>query len=161
MTIGYNPDFNPTGIEGGIDTNLVPWIDLPQAPGMSIKSLRASSESGMFTVVARVKKGTRLGELVHLGAMDMLVLSGSMTYAQGPMAGTLHPGTWGYVPANARIAGLSACASARRLIRVLPSRSPSRPPTRASWSGLLRMLPATPAVRCIRISSIPAACRGA
>ncbi len=83
MTIGYNPDFNPTGIEGGIDTNLVPWIELSQAPGMSIKPLRASSESGMFTVVARVKKGTRLGELVHLGAMDMLVLSGSMTYAQG------------------------------------------------------------------------------
>ncbi len=116
MTIGYNPDFNPTGIEGGIDTNLVPWIELSQAPGMSIKPLRASSESGMFTVVARVKKGTRLGELVHLGAMDMLVLSGSMTYAQGPMAGTLHPGTWGYVPANARIAGLSANADVEILI---------------------------------------------
>ena len=108
MSIGYNPDFNPTGIEGGIDTNLVPWIDLPQAPGIAVKPLRASTESGMFTVVARVKEGTRLGELVHLGAMDMMVLSGSMTYAKGPMAGTLHPGTWGYVPANARIAGLSA-----------------------------------------------------
>ena len=50
---GYNPEFNPTGIEGGIDTNALPWIDLPQAPGMAIKPLRASSESGMFTVVVK------------------------------------------------------------------------------------------------------------
>jgi len=28
MNTGYNPDFNPTGIEGGVDTNLIPWIDL-------------------------------------------------------------------------------------------------------------------------------------
>ena len=46
MNTGYNPEFNPTGIEGGVDTNFIPWIDLPQAPGMSIKPLRASSESG-------------------------------------------------------------------------------------------------------------------
>jgi hypothetical protein len=108
MNTGYNPDFNPTGIEGGIDTNLLPWINLPQAPGMSIKPLRASTESGMFSVIARMEKATVLPELVHLGAMDMIVLSGSMTYPEGPMAGTLEPGTWGYVPANSKIARLSA-----------------------------------------------------
>ncbi|MCZ6712264.1 MAG: hypothetical protein O7B25_18020 [Gammaproteobacteria bacterium] len=108
MSTGYNPEFNPTGIEGGVDTNLLPWIELPQAPGMSIKPLRASTESGMFSVIARREKATVLPELVHLGAMDMIVLSGSMTYPEGPMAGTLEPGTWGYVPANSKIARLSA-----------------------------------------------------
>ncbi len=103
MNTGYNPEFNPTGIEGGVDTNFIPWIDLPQAPGMSIKPLRASTESGMFSVIVRLQKGTELSGLVYLGAMDMLVLSGSMTYPDGPMAGTLEPGTWGYAPANARI----------------------------------------------------------
>ena len=108
MNTGYNPEFNPTGIEGGIDTNILPWIDLPQAPGLALKPLRASSESGMFSIIGRLRKGTQLAELVHLGAMDMMVLSGSMQYPEGPMAGVLEPGTWGYVPANARIAGLKA-----------------------------------------------------
>jgi hypothetical protein len=108
MNTSYNSDFKPTGIEGGVDTNLLPWITLPQAPGLSLKPLRASTESGMFSVIARMEKGTELSELVHLGAMDMLILSGKMTYPEGPMAGTLEPGVWGYVPANARIARLKA-----------------------------------------------------
>jgi hypothetical protein len=48
----------------------------------------------VISVVARLEKGTELSELVHLGAMDMIVLSGKMTYPEGPMAGTLEPGTW-------------------------------------------------------------------
>ena len=105
---GYNPEFKPNGIEGGIDTNALPWIDLPQASGVAIKPLRASTESGMFTVVMRINRGTELAGLVYLGAMDMMVLSGAMTYPEGPMAGTLGAGTWGYVPANARIDRLVA-----------------------------------------------------
>ncbi len=108
MSTAFNPDFNPTGIEGGVDTHAVPWLTLPQAPGLELKPLRASSESGMFSAIARVRRGTRLGALVHLGAMDLMVLSGALTYAEGPLAGTHGPGTWGYVPANARIAGLGA-----------------------------------------------------
>ncbi|MDH3640544.1 MAG: hypothetical protein OES38_00480 [Gammaproteobacteria bacterium] len=108
MNTGYNPEFSPTGIEGGIDTNTLPWIELPQAPGMSIKPLRASNESGMFSVIARLEKGTELARLVHLGAMDMIILSGCMTYPDGPMAGKLDPGTWGYVPANSKISRLKA-----------------------------------------------------
>jgi quercetin dioxygenase-like cupin family protein len=108
MNAGYNPEFNPSGIEGGVDTNLVPWIALPQVPGMSIKPLRASPESGMFSVVVKIEKDTAVSGLVHLGTMDMMVLSGSMTYPDGPMAGTLVAGTWGYVPANARIERLVA-----------------------------------------------------
>jgi quercetin dioxygenase-like cupin family protein len=103
MNTGYNPDFTPTGIEGGVDTNVIPWIDLPQAPGMAIKPLRASTETAMFSAVVRLTAGTEIEGLVHLGAMDLIVLSGRLTYPDGPMAGTLEPGTWGYVPANARI----------------------------------------------------------
>ena len=103
MNAGYNPDFNPTGIEGGVDTNDIPWMTLPQAPGMAIKPLRASSESGMFSAVIQVKGGTELKNLVYLGAMDMLVLSGTLNYPSGPMAGALDPGTWGYIPANAKV----------------------------------------------------------
>ena len=110
-----NPDFNPTGIEGGVDTNLIPWISLPQAPGTAIKPLRASAESGMFSVVFKVAKGSEFSRLVLLGAMDMIVLSGSLTYPQGPMAGTLEPGTWGYVPANSRIERLIATEDAEFL----------------------------------------------
>ena len=108
MSAGYNPEFNPTGIEGGVDTNTLPWIALPQAPGMSIKPLRASSESGMFSMIVQMKAGTVLTGLVHLGAMDMILLSGSMTYGEGPLASTLEPGIWGYIPANARINQLKA-----------------------------------------------------
>ncbi len=108
MNPGYNPEFNPTGIEGGIDTHAIPWIDVFPAPGMAIKPLRASLETGMFTVVVKLSRGTELAGLVHLGAMDMMVLSGSMTYPDGPLAGKLGPGTWGYVPANARIDRLVA-----------------------------------------------------
>ncbi len=53
MSVSYNPDYTPTGIEGGVDTNSLPWIPLDIAAGMSIKPLRASSESGMFSVVIR------------------------------------------------------------------------------------------------------------
>ena len=108
MSTACNSDVSPTGIEGGVDTHSVPWLTLPQAPGLLLKPLRASNESGMFTVIARMRSGTQLAPLVHLGAMDMLVLSGSMTYPAGPMAGTLAAGTWGYVPANTRIASLRA-----------------------------------------------------
>jgi quercetin dioxygenase-like cupin family protein len=109
MKKGYNPDFNPTGIEGGVDTNRIPWIEIAAAPGMAIKPLRASSESGMFSVVVRLRKGTHLQHLVYLGAMDLMVLSGSMEYPQGPLAATLEPGIWGYAPANSRIDELVAC----------------------------------------------------
>jgi quercetin dioxygenase-like cupin family protein len=108
MKSGYNPDFNPTGIEGGVDTNRIPWIELPSAPGLSFKPLRASLETGTFSAVVRLARGSKLAGLVHLGAMDMFVLSGRLTYPEGPLAGTLTPGAWGYVPANARIERLDA-----------------------------------------------------
>ena len=108
MNASFNPEFDPTGIEGGVDTNRLPWLAVPQAPGLLLKPLRASRESGMFSFIARLPRGTALASLVQLGAMNLMVLSGALTYPEGPMQGRLGPGTWGYVPANARIARLMA-----------------------------------------------------
>jgi quercetin dioxygenase-like cupin family protein len=103
---GYNPDFDPTGIEGGVDTNTLPWIEIAQAPGMAFKPLRASNESGMFSSVVKFAAGADLGSMVHLGAADLMVLSGRMRYTQEPLAGVVEPGVWGYIPANTRVEGL-------------------------------------------------------
>lgn len=108
MNAGYNPEFNPTGIEGGVDTNILPWIDLPAAHGLSIKPLRASPESGMFSAIVRVAGGSCVRDLVYLGGMDMIVLSGTMRYSGLGLEHLLEPGTWGYIPANARIDSLAA-----------------------------------------------------
>lgn len=108
MNAGYNPEFNPTGIEGGVDTNTLPWIDLPQAPGMAIKPLRASSESGLFSVIVRLAAGTHVRDLVFLGSMDLIILSGTMDCAGAGLNSRLEPGTWGFIPANTRIDSLDA-----------------------------------------------------
>ena len=70
MSSGYDPDFDPTGIEGGVDTNAVPWLDIPQAPGMRFKPLRASGESGMISAVVGLDAGAEMAPSVHLGAVD-------------------------------------------------------------------------------------------
>ena len=108
MAESYNPEFNPTGIEGGVDTNLLPWLDLPQAPSLSLKPLRASAETGAFSTIIRIKANTSISNLILLGAMDMMVLSGSLVFPEGPLAATVTPGTWGYVPANTRLENLQA-----------------------------------------------------
>jgi quercetin dioxygenase-like cupin family protein len=115
MNAGYNPDFSPTGIEGGVDTNALPWINLPQAPGIAIKPLRASTETGMFSVIVQLRADAVVRGLVYLGAMDMLVLSGRLTYDGEPLASILEPGTFGYVPANVRISALRALEDAEFL----------------------------------------------
>ena len=82
MTDGYNPDIAPTGIEGGVDTNALPWLDIPQAPGLRFKPLRASGETGMISAMVGLAAGTELAPAVHLGAADLLVLAGAS--ATGP-----------------------------------------------------------------------------
>lgn len=105
-TTGYSPDIVPTGIEGGADTNALPWIESPQAPGWRIKPLRASNESGVFSMILGLDAGVALRMTVHLGAADLFVLSGRMRYTQEPLAATIEAGTWGYIPANSRVEGL-------------------------------------------------------
>ena len=106
MSVSYNSEFDPTGIEGGIDTNSMPWIEIKQAPGMRFKPLRASRESGWFSMIVQVEAGTELATTVFLGGTDMMILSGRMTYTRGELAATIGPGIWGYIPANSRVEGI-------------------------------------------------------
>ncbi|MBB33306.1 MAG: hypothetical protein CL455_06600 [Acidimicrobiaceae bacterium] len=106
MTASYNPDYDPDGIEGGIDTNVMPWIEIKQAPGMRFKPLRASQESGWFSLIVQIEAGVELPPMVYLGGGDMMLLSGLLSYTKGDLAATIGPGIWGYIPANSRIEGL-------------------------------------------------------
>lgn len=105
---GYNPDFDPSGIEGGVDTHTLPWIALPHAAGLSVKPLRASAETGVFTAVMQLRAGSVWPATVHLGAMDLLVLSGELRFTGGDISGRFGPGSFGYIPANARVNGIHA-----------------------------------------------------
>ena len=44
-----NPEYTPSGVGDCIDTNKLPWIPIPNAPGMSIKPARASGETVSYT----------------------------------------------------------------------------------------------------------------
>lgn len=98
----------PTGVEGGIDTNTRTWIEVPQAPGLVFKPLRASGETGIFSSLVRLESKTSLGPLVAMGAVDLTVLSGQCTIAGGSMDTTVSTGTYGYIPANTRLDGITA-----------------------------------------------------
>ena len=50
----FNPEYNPNGAEGSLDTNKLPWIPLTNVEGLSIKPVRASSESGMFSLIFKL-----------------------------------------------------------------------------------------------------------
>lgn len=98
--MAFNPDFDPSGSEGGVDTNALPWLALQGVAGMSIKPLRASMESGMFNLIVRLDKGSTLERLVSLAGMDLLVLSGELMYSDEAGDSILEPGVWGYMSAN-------------------------------------------------------------
>lgn len=106
--MSYNPDYDPTGLEGGVDTNTLPWIAVRQVEGLSFKPLRASKETGLFSVLLRIEKGTTLPEAVGMGGLDLLVLSGKLVYTQDSKTSILRPGSWGFMPANKPIAPLVA-----------------------------------------------------
>jgi len=104
----FNPEWKPEGMEGGVDTNSLPWLPLDQMPGCSIKPLRVSGETGAFTAIVQVAAGTKMPAHVHLGASDTFMLSGKMSYSNGPMQGSIGPGVWGYTPAMAKMEGNTA-----------------------------------------------------
>lgn len=104
----YNPEWKPNGIEGGVDTHSLPWIECPLMPGCSFKPLRASKETGHFTVIIKQPKGVSLPDHVLLGAQDLFVLSGELSVTNGPLSGSVGPGVWGYAPAGARMQGNTA-----------------------------------------------------
>ena len=106
MSEAINVDYDPTGIEGGVDTNVLPWMAVPGTVGVHLKPLRASTESGMFSVVVKLEAGATLAPSTCLGGMDLFVLSGEVLYEEDGVQSTLEPGTWGHIPANTRITSM-------------------------------------------------------
>ena len=101
-SLAFNPEFDPDGAEGGVDTNLLPWLPLSGVSGLSLKPLRASMESGMFSMIVRLEKGAVLEPICCLcRAWICWCLSGSLDYADDSNGDShLEPGIWGYLSAN-------------------------------------------------------------
>jgi len=104
----FNPEYNPNGAEGSLDTNKLPWIPLDNVKGLSVKPVRASSESGMFSLIFKLDGGSTFPTSIYLGGMDLLVLSGQLNYEQDDQESTLAPGTWGFIPANSKVNSIKA-----------------------------------------------------
>lgn len=114
--LGYNPEYDPTGIEGGLDTNELPWLPVPHADGMFIKPLRASLETGFFTSIIKLSAGTTLPGLFWFGGCDLLVLSGDLSWEMPDSSAHLEPGVWGYMPANTRTGAIRADSDTELLL---------------------------------------------
>eukprot|EP00929_Paragymnodinium_shiwhaense_P014921 TRINITY_DN12290_c0_g1_i1.p1 TRINITY_DN12290_c0_g1~~TRINITY_DN12290_c0_g1_i1.p1 ORF type:complete len:434 (+),score=56.59 TRINITY_DN12290_c0_g1_i1:89-1390(+) len=131
----YNPEWTATGVEAAVDTNEIPWIPLAQhdlsykcrpdatgfGVGVSCKPLRASDETGAFTLLLRLEDGAELPSLVHLGAADLYVLSGELRCAEGSavaqkVAKVLTPGYWGYIPSLSKVNGMKALRTTELLM---------------------------------------------
>ena len=78
----FNPEFNPLGAEGSIDTNAMPWIPIKDVSGLYVKPIRVSPESGMFSIIFKLDEGCSFPSSIYLGGMDLLVLSGQLNYVQ-------------------------------------------------------------------------------
>jgi len=115
-SLAFNPEFDPDGAEGGVDTNLLPWLPLSGVAGFSLKPLRASMESGMVSVIVRLEKGAVLERLLSLSGMDLLVLSGALDYADDSGESHLEPGIWGYLSANTCMQRLTAAEESELLV---------------------------------------------
>ena len=116
MAEAINPDYDPTGIEGGVDVNVLPWMAVPGAAGTHLKPLRASDENGMFSAVVKLEAGAGLRSATPLGGMDLLILSGEVHYEEDGIRSTLGPGTWGYLPANTAIDSMVGEGDAELLV---------------------------------------------
>ena len=115
-SLAFNPEFDPDGAEGGVDTNRLPWLPLDGVAGFSLKPLRASMESGMFSLIVRLEQGADLKRLLSLSGMDLLVLSGALDYSDETGTSRLEPGIWGYLSANTCMERLSAVEASELLI---------------------------------------------
>lgn len=79
---------------------LVHCPDLPwhmMGPGTWFKLLRISEETGAWTILIKMEKGSRFAPHKHLGAAEFFVTKGSFDYR----AGTAKVGDYGYEPLGA------------------------------------------------------------
>ncbi len=75
-----------------------PW--LPFYPGIDFKLLRASQETGYWTVLLNCSKGSTIPRHEHLGAGEYYIVSGKMEVRDGVENGgiTAMTGDYGYEP---------------------------------------------------------------
>jgi hypothetical protein len=75
-----------------------PW--LPFSDGIDFKLLRASQETGTWTVLIRARKGAAIARHEHLGAGEYYMVSGKMEVRGGVENGgiTAYGGDYGYEP---------------------------------------------------------------
>ena len=111
----FNPEFNPLGAEGSIDTNAMPWIPIKDVSGLYVKPIRVSPESGMFSIIFKLDEGCSFPSSIYLGGMDLLVLSGQLNYVQEDKESVLAPGTWGFISANSKVNSITASEEAEVL----------------------------------------------
>ncbi len=83
-------------------TASLPWR--PLGPGSWYRLLRASLETGAFTVMLRIEEGGAFLAHRHLGAADFYVFEGEVEYANGVAL----PGDWVYEP-NGATHALTTC----------------------------------------------------
>ena len=73
----------------------LPWHSF--GPGTYFKLLRVSEETGAWSVLIKMDKGSRFAPHKHLGAAEFFVTKGSFDYR----AGTATVGDYGYEPLGA------------------------------------------------------------
>jgi anti-sigma factor ChrR (cupin superfamily) len=79
-------------------TRDMPWLEF--GGGIDFKVLRASQETGAWTVLFRCAKGSSFSPHRHLGGGEYLVLKGTMKVRGGAEKGgiTARTGDYGYEP---------------------------------------------------------------
>ncbi|MEL0306327.1 MAG: hypothetical protein VW975_05480, partial [Halieaceae bacterium] len=65
-SLAFNPEFDPDGAEGGVDTNQLPWLPLDGVAGFSLKPLRARLERGGVSLIVRLEPGADLRRRLSL-----------------------------------------------------------------------------------------------
>lgn len=71
------------------------WVEW--APGIEFKTLRTSSETGVWTVLFKCEAGSSFPAHIHYGAGEYFVITGRMDYRMG----IAQTGDYGYEPLGA------------------------------------------------------------
>ena len=115
-SLAFNPEFDPDGAEGGVDTNLLPWLPLSGVAGCSSEA--AASQYGKRHVQPdrAAREGRKSGPTaiaVGNGSAGIVGISGLL---DGNGKSHLEPGIWGYFSANTCLDRLIATEDAELLV---------------------------------------------
>lgn len=77
-----------------IDTESIPWTDVPGMPGSYSKILHVDYDNDRVTSLFKLDPGVQLPVHKHTGGADTFCISGSFTY----QAGTITAGGYGWEP---------------------------------------------------------------